>query len=546
MFVRLAGVVVGAWVVACGGRPAPSRPAEALAQKAEGSSPSSSRSSRPLDPAEPPSLRRGVPPRPFDSPGAIIPSPPAAEPWPVFADVGYAAGVVAPHVPDLLHSSIGQAWGDFDGDGWLDLYTSGGMAASRLFHNEGDGTFSELDAGAAALVSESTGGAAWGDFDNDGYDDLVVVTAGVNRLFHNLDGVVLEDVTFGSGLVGQDQSMMAAWGDYDADGCLDLYIANHGLDPDQLYRGGCNGMFADVTYRLPGADSFSPAFAATFTDVDHDGDVDLYVVNDHHFGNDLFLNGGAGRFSAPGARTGANIEIDGMGLAVGDYDNDLDLDFYMSDIYATHLLRSTTRQGGLGYEVATAEAGVDCSAISWGTDFLDFDNDGWLDLYLATSSTDPALSNRLYRNLGDGTFEDVSVLSGADDGGWSYGAVVADYDEDGFVDLVVGNRGDGYHLYRNLGTVGADHHFITLHLVGDGPVNRNALGARAWVGDSNGVTRMAEVRSGSTMGGGSSMRLHFGLGTATVERVTVRWPDGTVSEYGKLHTDTLHSLVYGR
>jgi hypothetical protein len=471
--------------------------------------------------------------------------PPAPAIWPAFEDVSDAAGLDAIHVANLLHSAIGQAWGDFDGDGLLDLYVTGGMAPSRLFLNAGDGTFISAEAGPATLEAASTAGAAWGDFDNDGDDDLVVTTAGPNHVFRNDDGVSLVDVTPGSGLAGTDMTSTASWGDFDLDACLDLYVVNHGLDPDQLYRGHCDGTFTDVTHRLPGSSAFRPAFAAAFTDVDHDGTIDVYVVNDHHFGNDLFRGTGRGWFQDISVRSGAGIEIYGMGLAIGDYDLDLDLDFFMSDIWASNLLASTHSQGHTGFVDVSDEAGVNFEdAISWGCDFLDFDNDGWPDLYMATNHPEPWRSNRVWRNQGDGTFEDVSEISGASDPGWSYGAVVADYDEDGRVDVVVGNRGSGYRLYRNRGTVGADNHWVELDLHGGGPVNRDALGARAWVTDSSGITRMNEVRSGSTMGGGSSTRLHFGLGNATVVRIEVRWPDGTIG-FPKPRTNGIVTFSYG-
>ena len=538
--------VVVAWVGlvgACAGmdEPEPDRVERRPGRVATGPtrSPSAGAPSRSIEPRDP-----------FIAPETPDPGPglgldPSNATWPAFADVTLAAQIDAVHVADLLHTAIGQAWGDFDGDGWLDLYVTGGMAPSRLYLNAGDGTFTAIDPGDATLVQQSTAGAAWADFDNDGDDDLFVATSGDNHLFRNDDGVLLVDITPASGLWGAHLSMAAAWGDYDADGWLDLYVVNHGLDPDQLYRGHGDGTFTDVTAVLPGSSAFRPAFAATFTDVDHDGAMDLYVVNDHHFGNALFRSTGDGGFIEIGERSGAGIAIDGMGLAVADYDGDLDLDFFMSDIWGSHLLASTRSQGATGYELVSDQAGVSFEdAISWGCEFLDFDNDGWPDLYLATQHPEPWRSNRLFRNLGDGTFADVSVPSGASDPGWSYGAVVADYDEDGHVDIVVGNRGSGYRLYRNLGTVGAGNHWLGLHLHGGGPVNRNALGAKVWVTDSEGIVRVAEVRSGSTMGGGSSMRLHFGLGTATVVRINVRWPDGTTA--GILpRTDDLLSFTYG-
>ncbi|MCA9705680.1 MAG: CRTAC1 family protein [Myxococcales bacterium] len=270
------------------------------------------------------------------------------------------------------------------------------------------------------------------------------------------------------------------------------------------------------------------------------------MVNDHVQGNDLFRNDGpgCGGWCFPNVRdkTGTGIDINGMGQAVGDYDNDGDLDLVFSDIFHTHLLQSLTAQGMPKFQ--EIDVGLDFPAISWGTVFVDYDNDGWLDVYLATQDDEPELSNRLFRNRGDGTFEDVTEHSGAANNGFTYGVGYADYDHDGFVDLVVGNRGDRYYLYHNTTTTGPGHHWVTFVLEGGGPINRDAIGARIEVTDSAGVTRMAEVRSGSTMGGGNSMRLHFGLGTAHVAEVRVLWPDGTERLVAGVPTDALVTVSY--
>jgi hypothetical protein len=342
--------------------------------------------------------------------------------------------------------------------------------------------------------------------------------------------------------------VMAAWGDYDRDGLLDLYAANHGGDYDVLYHNEGGGRFSDASALIGIGDHPTAAFAMTFIDYDDDGDLDLHVVNDHVRGNDLFRNDGPGCggwcFSNVGPKVGANLHINGMGQAVGDYDNDGDLDLFFSDIFHTHLLENRTAQGMVKLQEVTLAAGVEFPATSWGTVFLDYDLDGWPDLYVATQNHDPALANRLFRNRGDGTFEDVSALSGADDVGFTYGAVHADYDHDGFVDLVIGNRGAGYRLLHNTGTTGPGRHWVTLDMVGGGPINRDAIGTRVTVTDTLGVEHTDEVRSGSTMGGGSMLRLHFGLGAAQVQSVRVRWPNGQQRTLEGVPTDAVVQVAY--
>ena len=477
---------------------------------------------------------------PADSPPHHPPTPDA---YPAYEEVTAAAGIDTPHQAKLAHFAIGQAWGDFDGDGLQDLYLTGGLAASHLYRNNGDGTFSLVPSPETELVGAATAGAVWVDYDADGFDDLFVTTDNLNRLFRNLSGVSFMDVTLQEGLLDSSHSVMATWADYDEDGRVDLYVANHALDTDRLWRNTPTG-FQLVTDTLPGSDFNKPAFAATFTDVDHDGDLDLYVVNDHIRGNDMFINLGGGQWDTVAERNGSGILINGMGLAIGDYDNDLDVDFFMSGIYHSHLLRSGQSQRSPMYKYVSPAAGVDFDAISWGTVFVDFDNDGWRDLYMCTQHPDAARANRLWRNNGDATFEDVSDIGGAMNLGWSYGVGYADYDEDGGLDLVVGNRGEDYHLYRNTKTVGADHHWLTLDLEGAGPIHRNAIGTKVIVTDTAGRRQMAEIYAGSTMGGGNSRRLHFGLGMAQVERIQIYWLNGVVEEIHEA-TDTVLHHTYG-
>jgi hypothetical protein len=469
--------------------------------------------------------------------------------WPAYEDVSDVAGVNAPHAVALGHQAIGQAWGDYDRDGWLDLYVTGGTHPSVLYRNRGDGTFEPAAAGQAlALPAASTAGPAWGDYDNDGWLDLYVTCDGPNRLFHNDAGAGFTELALAAGVQDPRHGAMAAWGDYDRDGWLDLYVANHGGDSDGFYHNDGNGRFSDVGALIGSGDHPTAAFAMTFIDYDHDDDLDLHVVNDHLRGNDLFRNDGPGCagwcFTNVRHETGTDLDINGMGQAVGDYDRDGDLDLFFSDIFHTHLLQSLTAQGLPEFHEVTLVAGVEVAAISWGTVFLDYDLDGWLDLYLATEDAEPGLTNRLLRNRGDGTFEDVSELSGADDHGFTYGAVHADYDHDGFVDLVIGNRGEGYRLLHNTGTTGPGHHWVALDLAGGGPINRDAIGTRVTVVDTLGIARMDEVRSGSTMGGGSMLRLHFGLGAGNVQRVEIRWPNGQLRTLHDVPTDAVVEIAY--
>ncbi len=246
---------------------------------------------------------------------------------------------------------MGQAWGDYDNDGWVDLYVTGGLDENVLYRNQGDGTFDISSANNdVSLPGVWSGGAVWVDYDNDGWRDLYVLANGANVLLHNDGGSGFSDVTEVSGIGDVGKGSAAAWGDYDNDGLLDLYVANWScfpdcdpIDPtlasDHLYRNRGDGTFAAVSRLMDEEKLRGSGFAAAFFDADNDGDLDIYVVNDklhNPIGNVLWRNDGPGCggwcFGEVSAEMGANIAKHGMGLAIADYDNDLDLDIYFSDM----------------------------------------------------------------------------------------------------------------------------------------------------------------------------------------------------------------------
>ncbi|MEM7159477.1 MAG: CRTAC1 family protein [Myxococcota bacterium] len=433
----------------------------------------------------------------------------------------------APHQSVLGARGPGQAWGDIDGDGWLDLVTPGGSAPSLLWHNEHDGTFT-LDPSTPDLDAHlDTLGANFVDYDNDGDPDLYLLRHDANVLLRN-DGGTWVDVSAATGVDDPASSTAATWGDYDQDGWLDLYVANAGADEDNLYRADGTGHFELANGVLPGRGKLQ-AYGTTFSDFDDDGDVDLLVVNDKHVGNQMWRNDGPGCggwcFSDVSAAWNAGMKADSMGVAVGDYDNDGDLDVSITDNNRHNVMRNELGVGGMGFVDASAEAGVLFDAFGWGTIFFDYDNDGWLDLYVADGNigTDP--TSRLFHNEG-GFFADATTDCGCNDVGWAFGVSYADYDLDGAVDFVVGYRGSRHELYRNRTQTG--HHWLLVELHGAGPVNRDAVGTRVRVVTTSGQSLMRQVKLGSSVASGNSLRLHFGLGDDDIESIEVRWPDGTL------------------
>ena len=304
-----------------------------------------------------------------------------------------------------------------------------------------------------------------------------------------------------------------------------------------------------------------PGFVASWLDYDNDGDLDIYLVNDKAFSgppppphpghNILWRNDGAGCgplawcFTDVSVSSGANIPVDGMGLAIGDYDNDGDLDMYFSNAGPQVLLQNQTSQGSPTFLNVGVAAGVAFDAVGWSAVFFDYDNDTLLDLYLATMNGEPQLANRVFHNEGDGTFTDVSDGSGANNNGQTLGAAYADYDEDGHVDLVIGNLGVPYTLYRNLGLAeGGSNNWLSVELRGGGPVNRDAIGGRVVLSTSDGDTLMQEVKSGSSLGSNNQLALHFGLGSQSVNDLSIKWSNGVTETLGAVSVNQMLTIEY--
>jgi hypothetical protein len=471
-------------------------------------------------------------------------------PW-AFTDVTAAAGLASRPDRDLSDAVGSVAAADYDGDGDIDLYvTRAPPSPHLLFENRGDGTFEDV-AGAAGVAgrNETWLGPTFADADGDGALDLFVGGAdgAPARLFRNRGDRTFEDVTGLSGIDLPYTTLAAAFGDYDRDGWLDLLVT-HYLVPFEVVP------VREYLWRNTGAGRFTPVSAASnvtgirrperntdftftpnFADLDNDGWLDVLFASD--FDNSLyFLNQRDGTFA--NATTDVISDENGMGVALGDYDRDGDLDWFVTSIWdpagafdswggtGNRLYRN---RGDGTFEDATDAAGVREGDFGWGACFADFNNDGWLDLFHVNGfetldvraeryRDDPS---RLFVAIGDGRFVERSAALGLDDRGLGWGVACFDYDRDGDSDLFVANVGQPPHLYRNDG--GNRLNYLQVKLRGSAP-NTEGIGARLYARTGD-VTQMWEIRAGNNFVSQDPAEAHFGLGTATrVDELRIVWP----------------------
>ena len=523
-----------------------------------------------------------------------------------FVDVTEKAGINFRHVngaegdyrlPETL--GAGGAFFDADNDGFLDIYLvnsgywdkspSAKQTTSALYRNNRDGTFTDITTPARVENLGNYGqGAACADYDNDGNVDLYVTNFGANVLYRNNGNGTFTDVTVSAGVGDPGWSSSACFLDYNSDGHLDLFVVNYlvySLDvpylpcgedgihtychpslfegaPDTLYRNNGDGTFTDVS-QASGVGGIGGMFhgkglGGVSADFNNDGAPDLYVANDDTR-NDFFYNNGDGTFSEISLLAGCAYSFNGvaqagMGVTVGDYNNDSWIDIFVTNLsYETNALYRNNGDGTFTDVVYEAHLGKESYLyVGFGTGFFDVDNDGWLDLFIANGhiidnieDTHDILTYRqpdqLFRNNGDGTFQEVSERAGDyfQRVAVSRGTLFGDYDNDGDVDILITQNSGPVTLLRNETTM--QNNWITIKTVGV-ISNRDGIGTRLTM-TAGGHTQTQEVNPGASYMSSHDARCYFGVGTnTTVDRLELRWQSGVVQVFENLPANREHVI----
>jgi len=500
----------------------------------------------------------------------------------------------------------GLAFFDYDRDGWLDLYLTNGVRfeetytpenapISRLYRNQRDGTFLDVSRESGLAQTGWQTGVCIGDYDNDGWDDIYCGFWGQSRLFRNNADGTFSDVTEQAGVLikGRRWASGCTFLDYDRDGFLDLYSASYieldlervpipgesddcvwkgipvlcgprGLTgaADILYHNNGDGTFTDVT-RQSGIDVAGNSYSITAVSADfnNDGWPDIYVAVDSQ-PSVYYVNQENGTFEELGLLYGCAYSENGqqqagMGIGVGDFNCDGWLDIFKTNFQHDNSNLYQNNGDGSFHDISTiAGTGARTQYVNWGAGFMDYDNDGWTDIFYVTGHVYPKIQRYkvdaefktpriVYRNLGDGRFKDVSSRLGPGvlERYSSRGCAFGDYDNDGDIDVVVLNMNDPFSLLRNEG--GNRNNWIKVKLIGT-EGNRSAIGARVRV-VTEAHSQINEVRSGGSVMSQNDLRLHFGLGRADrVDLMEVKWPKtGKIEKWEDVPVNRIYTIVEG-
>ena len=536
----------------------------------------------------------------------------------VFRDVSQSSGLTTWHYAGgtpakaYIVESLGSgvALLDYDNDGWLDIYLVNGMTYdalsgkapaphAALFHNNHDGTFTNV-AEKAGVTNDRWGvGAAVGDYDNDGWLDLYVTNVGKNRLYHNNHDTTFTDVAEKAGVTLGTWSTSPTFGDYDGDGMLDLFVPGYtqydfndppsvgsksvvsntclyrgvsvfcgprGLkgEHDHLFHNNGDGTFTDVSVKAGVSDR--PGYyglVSLFVDLNNDGKPEILVANDST-PNYLYRNKGDGTFEDLSFESGYAVNHDGretasMGIAIGDYQNNGNVDI-LNTTFSDDFKVLYRNNGDLDFSDVSHEAGIATATIpflSWGDGFIDYDNDGWKDIFIASGHVYPQVDTHdwgtsvaerplLFRNIRGQKFDLVPAVkgSGLADVIPARGAAFGDLFNDGKIDVVLNNMDAPPTLLRNISN--DHHHWIEFKLIGGSKSPRDAVGSVMFV-TVGALKQRGDVLSGGSFASSNDPRVHFGLGDATtVDAIEIHWPSGARQKITIPAVDLIYTVEEGK
>lgn len=464
---------------------------------------------------------------------------------------------------DLYAGGLSAA--DYDADGDIDIYVVRGLNDENvLLQNQGNGTYVDVAAAVGLNMISKGSGPVFADIDGDGDLDLFVGSFDDYPYYvmRNDDGV-FTDVTVDSGilLTFVMASVSATFADYDNDDDLDLFLTHwntfSAADSELLWRNNGDGTFENVTVQAglsPGGDGGSFPSIQTLThnlsDLDQDGDLDLLMAADFNT-SQVFMNNGDGTFELT-TDTDVITDDNGMGASVGDYDNDGDMDWFVTSIFGMTLLvegndgtgnRLYRNDGNGVFEDVTAAAGVTDGHWGWGSCFADFDLDTVLDIVHVNGWPDPNFDGDpvvFFRGNGNGTFTEMAVELGLIDNGQGRGIACYDADRDGDLDIIISsNQPEQLTYYRN--DVANGNHYLGIKLVSP---SQNTSGVGAWITLTSSLgSQVREVRAGSNYVSQNPTEVHFGLGSATTADIEVRWPDGSLTSMTTVAADQLLTIT---
>jgi hypothetical protein len=536
----------------------------------------------------------------------------------VFKDISEPAGLTnwrhkigTPEVKYILESiGSGVALLDYDNDGWLDIYLVNGSTYAALdgkepaphaalFHNNHDGTFTDVAAKAGVTNDRWGFGAVVGDYDNDGWPDIFVSNYGKSRLYRNNHDGTFTDVAEKAGVTVGGWAAGATFGDYDGDGRLDLFVpgyvhfdVNNPPDPgskavnftgcqfrglsvmcgprglqgekDHLFRNNGDGTFTETTEKAGVGDANGYyGLASAFVDLNNDGKVDL-VVADDSTPNYLYINKGNGTFEDDSYASGYALNQDGretasMGIAIGDYRNngliDLANTTFSDDYKVLYRNDGDANFTDVSYKVGIAQPTI--PFLGWGDGFLDYDNDGWKDLFFANGHVYPQVDKNdwgtsfaqrplLFHNIKGEKFELVPPVKGTGlaDVVPARGAAFGDLFNDGKIDVVINVMDSTPVLLRNVND--DHHHWVELKLVGGPKVPRDAVGSTVYL-TANGMKQRGDVISGGSYASSNDPRVHFGIGDATtVDVVEIHWPGNAIEKITLPGVDCIFTIEQGK